>query len=293
MVKVDNSSLPTQVTGTLGDLINLQSVNIRTCTPSTGTLTAGRHVISFPKERAFRVTSLLVGHTSGSSNHDDMRSVRVTSWTTAKRTLRIGAGPATYVQVAQNFNTGWVATLDGRTLKAVTLSGWEQGWVVPAGVSGIMTMTFAPDQSYRGALLIGGLFLLALLILALAKGHRSRSQPVGPRENLPVFALAGAAALGVFCMGGVLVFLLVPLVAITYRWGSSITAAIAGVSFGLAGVLVAIQPHALLALVAKSIGAPVEILAVTAFCAAISAVIVEERRQPPAALSSQVAESVT
>ena len=113
------------------------------------------------------------------------------SWTPGKRTLRIGAGPATYVQVAQNFNTGWVATLDGRTLKAVSLSGWEQGWIVPAGVSGVMTMKFEPDQTYRAALLIGGLFLLALFILALAKGDRSRSRPIGPREKLPAIALAG------------------------------------------------------------------------------------------------------
>ena len=90
-----------------------------------------------------------------------------------------------------------------------------------------------------------------------------------------------------------MVFLLVPLVAITYRWGSSVTAAIAGVSFSLAGVIVAIHPDAIAALAAKSIGAPVEICAVTAFCAAVSSVIVEERQQPPAAPSSEVAESVT
>ena len=33
-------------------------------------------------------------------------------------------------------------------------------------------MKFEPDQTYRAALLIGGLFLLALFILALAKGDR-------------------------------------------------------------------------------------------------------------------------
>ena len=76
-------------------------------------------------------------------------------------------------------------------------------------------------------------------------------------------------------------FLLLPLVAITYRWGSSVTAAIAGVSFTVAGVIVAIHPHAVDALAAKSIGAPVEICAVTAFCAVISSVIVEEGRIRP------------
>ena len=111
------------------------------------------------------------------------RGVRVMSWTPEKRTLRIGAGPATYVQVAQNFNSGWTATLGGRTLKAVSLSGWEQGWIVPAGVSGVITMKFEPDQTYRAALLIGGLFLLALFILAIAKGDQSGSRPIGPREE--------------------------------------------------------------------------------------------------------------
>jgi arabinofuranan 3-O-arabinosyltransferase len=215
----------------------------------------------------------------------------VTSWTPEERTLRIGSGPAAYIQVAQNFNSGWVATLDGQTLKAVSLSGWQQGWIVPTGISGTMTMRFEPDQTYRAALLIGGIFLLILFILALVKGDRSRTPPIGPRETLPTIALAGAAAIGVFCIAGVLVFLLVPLAAITYRWGSSITAAIAGVSFSLAGVIVAIHPHAALALVSRSIGAPVEIFAMTAFCAAVCSVVVEEKRQLSSSPSSEVVDS--
>ena len=291
VVKVDDTTYPTQATGTLGNLINLQPVVIRVCTSPTTTLTAGHHVISFPAGGAFRVTSLLVSQPGTLSTPESTRGVRVMSWTPGKRTLRIGTGPATYVQIAQNFDSGWVATLDGRTLKAVDLSGWEQGWIVPAGVSGVITMKFQPDQTYRAALLIGGLFLLALFILALAKGDRSRSRAIGPRKKLPAFALAAAAAVGVFCIGGILVLLLVPLVAITYRWGSSVTAAIAGVSFSLAGVIVAINPDPFAALAAGSIGAPVEICAVTALCAAVCSVIVEERRQPPAGPSLEVAET--
>ena len=154
-------------------------------------------------------------------------------------------------------------------------------------------MKFEPGQTYRAALLIGGLFLLTLFILALARGDRSRSRSIGPRRALPAIAVAGTAAFAVFCIGGILVLLLVPLVAITYRWGSSITAAIAGVSFSLAGVIVAIHPDVVAALASRSIGAPVEICAVTALCAALSSVIVGERRRPPVASSSEVAESTT
>ena len=49
----------------------------------------------------------------------------------------------------------------------------------------------------------------------------------------------------------------------------------------MAGVIVAIHPNAVAAIAAKSIGAPVEILAMTAFCAVISSVIVEEGRIVP------------
>ncbi len=287
-ITVDTTPMPTLVTGTLGDLITLQPMRIRTCSSATA-LTAGRHVISFP-QGAFRVTSLLVGHTSEHSTHSSTRSTHVTLWTAETRKLTIGTGPAAYVQVAQNFNPGWVATLNGRTLKAVTLGGWEQGWIVPAGASGVMTMTFVPDHTYRALLLVGGLFLLLLLILALAKGRSSHREAVGPRKRLPMFALAGVAAVGVFCVGGVLVLLLVPLVAITYRWGSSVTAAIAGLSFSLAGVIVAIDPEAVLALGARSIGWPVEVCAVTALCATLSCVIVEEGRRRTAR-SFEIADS--
>ena len=282
VVRIDNTSVPTHVTGTLGDLINLQPMELGACAPRTTTLAAGNHVISFPQGSVFRVTSLLVRPPQHSPIQEiHTRSVHILSWTAETRTLSLGTGAATYVQVAQNFNTGWVATLNGRTLEPISLNGWEQGWKVPAGASGVMTMKFEPDQTYRGALLIGGLFLLALFILALAPGKRFRGGPTGPRKKFPAIALAAAAAIGILCIGGVLVLLLVPLVAITYRWGSSVAAAIAGVSFTVAGVIVAIHPNALAAIAARSIDAPVEILAMTAFCAVISSVIVEEGRILP------------
>jgi arabinofuranan 3-O-arabinosyltransferase len=282
VVQVDNAPVSTQVAGTLGNLVNLQPMDIRTCTPRTTTLAAGHHVISFPPGSAFRVTSLLVRQPQASSTQKSQtRSVHVMSWAPGKRTLSIGAGTATYIQVAQNFNAGWVATLNGRTLKPVSLSGWEQGWILPAGASGVMTMNFEPDQTYRAGLLIGGLLLLTLFILALARGNRFRGGPIGPRKKLPAIALAGAAAIGVLCIGGASVLLLVPLVAIAYRWGSSVAAAIAGVSFTVAGVIVAIHPDAVDAIAGRSISAFVEICAMTAFCAVISSVIVEEGQTLP------------
>jgi arabinofuranan 3-O-arabinosyltransferase len=46
----------------------------------------------------------------------------------------------------------------------VAVNGWQQGWVVPAGTSGTITLTFAPNSLYRAGL-AGGLALLPLLAL--------------------------------------------------------------------------------------------------------------------------------
>ena len=76
----------------------------------------------------------------------------------------------------ENASAGWVATLGGARLTPVLLDGWQQGWVVPPGPAATVVLRFAPDRTYRSALL-GGL-LLALLLLGLtlpwSAGHSDR-----------------------------------------------------------------------------------------------------------------------
>jgi arabinofuranan 3-O-arabinosyltransferase len=49
-------------------------------------------------------------------------------------------------------------------LRAVRLDGWKQAWLLPAGSSGVVTLTYLPDAYYRDAI-IGGLGSLALIML--------------------------------------------------------------------------------------------------------------------------------
>ncbi len=87
----------------------------------------------------------------------------------------------------------------------------------------------------------------------------------------------------VFCVGGVLVFLLVPLVAATYRWGTRFASAIAGLAFAAAGILVAVQPNSDpfgYILSSGAFGAPAQLLSVVALGAVLSAVIVDDGRLP-------------
>ena len=53
--------------------------------------------------------------------------------------------------VPESINPGWTArTADGAQLTPVTVNGWQQGWVVPAGTSGTVTLTFALQHASTG-----------------------------------------------------------------------------------------------------------------------------------------------
>jgi arabinofuranan 3-O-arabinosyltransferase len=278
-VTVDGTTVATSVTGTLGDLVDLRTMRLQACAPPIP-LAAGAHVVAFPAGGAFRVTGLLLDDPASTkpSTASTTRVTRVHAWSPAHRTVAVGPGPSTYLQVAQNFSPGWRATLGGRTLRPVRLDGWEQGWVVPAGAGGLVTMTFAPDSTYRMALALGGLFLLVLLLLALSGRNSSRRTPVGPRRRLHVAWLAAAAAVVVLCAGGPLVLLLAPLAYLAHRWGSRAAAAVAFLSFVAAGIVVAVHPVPVIGAHAGSFGGAAQFLSVLALCAVLGSVVVGERR---------------
>lgn len=90
-------------------------------------------------------------------------------------------------------NVGWEAhTADGRELSPVVVDGWQQAWVVPAGTTGEITVSFPADRWYRLAIFGGLLLLIPLVLLAIP---RRRAVPdAGPA---PVtWGVRWAAAVG-------------------------------------------------------------------------------------------------
>jgi arabinofuranan 3-O-arabinosyltransferase len=285
-VTVDGVAMKTEVTGTLGDLLNLTPISFHACAPTTTRLSAGSHIISFPSGGVFRLTGLTAQSPNSSAavlRPTKPRSARVVSWSAAKRTLDLSAGAATYVQVSQTFNVGWVAKLNGAKLTAVRLNGWEQGWIVPAGGAGAMTMALAPDGIYRLGLLLGALFLVILAVLAIRMGKGAALDPLGRRRRLPGWVLGLIAGVVAVSVGGWLALALIPLIAVAHRWGSAAVAAVAGATFIAAGVVIAWQPSALLVLRQGAFSPAAQIFSVVALCALLSVVVVEERRgyRPP------------
>jgi arabinofuranan 3-O-arabinosyltransferase len=91
--------------------------------------------------------------------------------------VRIGAGARSYLEVHQNANPGWVATLNGHPLPSAQLDGWQQAFIVPAGAGGVITMTFAPATLYHVALGLSALAIACLLGVAVFRRRRRRAQP--------------------------------------------------------------------------------------------------------------------
>jgi arabinofuranan 3-O-arabinosyltransferase len=112
-------------------------------------------------------------------------------WTATARTLRVSAAARSYLVIDENFNPGWKAVIGGRTLAPVRLDGWKQAWVLPAGTSGLVRLTFGPELLFR-VTVIGGLAVLALMLLAAAwpAGRRRRGPPLPGDDRDPLEARA-------------------------------------------------------------------------------------------------------
>ncbi|HET7014102.1 MAG TPA: alpha-(1-_3)-arabinofuranosyltransferase family protein [Streptosporangiaceae bacterium] len=191
---IDGQRYPTQVSGTVGDLTGFHPVQITLCSDgSMLTLPPGQHQVLAARDGPFSVTdlSLTSGFPSatvsgpagtaplktvaaGPANSGGGRRVSILHWQPEFRQVRIGPGAASYLELHQNANPGWVATLNGKTLAPAELDGWQQAFVVPAGAGGVITLTFAPVKFYHAWIILSAAGAIALLALASVRRRRRR-----------------------------------------------------------------------------------------------------------------------
>ena len=124
-----------------------------------------------------------------------------------------GSDGPKYVVDRRNANPGWKATSGGRALVPIRMNGWQQGWVLPADSSTSVSSTFAPESTYRVALALGGLALVALLGTALLRGRRQPAADPRPSRAHARFRVAATVVtLGVLGALGGSIFVLLGLV---------------------------------------------------------------------------------
>ena len=244
---VDGRTYPTSVSGTVRDLVKLTPLPLHVCTAAGGlALPAGRHWLSSPGTGvALAVTGLSLANAGAqaavpSSAAAAARSLRIGSWGTEYRTATIGAGGLSYLEVHQTADPGWTAILNGHQLTPVTLDGWQQAYVVPAGAGGPVVMSFTPESGYHW--LLGGA-ALALCVLIAGAAWPSRGGPrrgcaeAGPGGSVRYWLAAAAAALVLALAGGPVAIAILAVIALDW-WRREWLPWLAFGAMCLAGVLV-------------------------------------------------------
>ena len=182
-ISIDGESYGTSVSGTVADLIRSLPVRVRLCAADDQvTVGPGRHWLLATPSGVFALTDLdlrtqpspaaasaSAGQATGSAGQ---RAVRVLGWQPDHRTVSVGPGAASYLEIHENFNAGWAATLNGRALTAVRLDGWQQAFIVPAGRGGVISLSYAPAGLYHVGLVGSALALVALAAVAIGCGRR-------------------------------------------------------------------------------------------------------------------------
>ena len=281
-IMVDGSSFPTAVGGTLADLVDLRAMAFAPCTPAgTVALTPGRHTFLVANAAsAFRGTSLVLQEPPAiRAPKMAARHATLTHWAADARTISVSAGPATYLAVAQNYSAGWKATFDGHPLRPIRLDGWQQGYLIPAGTAGTVTLSMAADESFRALLLVGALLLGGLLVIALSPGGGVSRPAAGSRPLPRRGALMVGSGLILLLVAGWWALVAVPLLVVARRWGPNAMAAFAFASFIAAGVAVALHPGAQPDLHIGAFGYPAQVASETALAAVLCALMVQERRK--------------
>ncbi|MEV5574964.1 alpha-(1-_3)-arabinofuranosyltransferase family protein [Spirillospora sp. NPDC052269] len=189
---VNGHAVKTQISGTAADVLGERPVTFRAChavrvANGDNHVSAGGH---------FRVDSMTVdpGGALAAARPGRTSPVTVQSWAPGERRIQVNAARKSILVVNENYNTGWNAkTANGGELRPVRLDGWRQGFEVPAGTSGTITLRYKPDTAYRTAL-FGGLGLLALLVPISIRRPKRGDDDAPPPPAAPTTSNAGRTA---------------------------------------------------------------------------------------------------
>ncbi|QDQ90867.1 DUF3367 domain-containing protein [Rhodococcus sp. WB9] len=181
VVTVGGQPVRTSVTATVGQLLSGDPVPASLCdTAGPVPLGAGSQDVTVDPGSAFFVDSLRLD-AGPQAQAVPTEQVSTTAWTENHRELTVPHSDAERVIVVpESTNVGWVATApDGSELTPIVVDGWQQGWILPAGTEGTVTLDFPTDHWYRLGI-FGGLLLLIPLIAAALWPRRARERDPGP-----------------------------------------------------------------------------------------------------------------
>ncbi|GAA3534763.1 alpha-(1-_3)-arabinofuranosyltransferase [Aeromicrobium panaciterrae] len=247
-VQIDDVIYETSVAAPSEDLLAGRPVDLTLCGGSAE-LSPGMHDMTLLSDDAWRPTQVALTRAgSGPSTVAGAISLSPTRWTDDDRKVPVPQrDEVSYLAVNENINAGWVAKLHGKKLDPVTIDGWKQGFVVPAGAAGVVTLTYVPSTIFSGALLAGFVLLGLLAVLALLLGRRRPERSIVIRAAQSRVAQSLLVMVGLGLIGGTVgaaigtVAVLVTLAARRFWFVSPVAAGLLVVGFGVAGALVVVR----------------------------------------------------
>ncbi len=198
--------MQTSIDTTVGALLDGDPIPARPCQAAPITLPAGQQELLISPGAAFVVDGVqLVGPLGRQLAGAPTNPVQTGTWTADHREVDVPASQSSRVLVVpESINPGWTArTGDGTRLTPVTVNGWQQGWVVPPGTTGTVTLSFGSNAVYRAGI-AGGLALLPILVLlALVPARRPPppADPARPWQPGPVATGLAVLAIGAVVAG--------------------------------------------------------------------------------------------
>lgn len=172
---VDGTIIPTVATGTVRDVLRGGTLDVRPCDANPAvTLRTGHNEITLEGDDATIPLGLtLTPVDAREAGVGDVPKAQVGAWGPDRRTVSVQARERpVLLQVTENVNDGWVATIDDEELVSVRADGWAQGYVVPAGPTAEVVLTYRPDATYRAALAAGLAGMMLVFAMAVAGAVR-------------------------------------------------------------------------------------------------------------------------
>ena len=239
-VTIDGIRYPTAAAATVGDVVANREVTMSICGKNSVSLGVGSHTVAVLPSGVVAPTRMALTPVDDASVVADPTVPKVLLWDSTVRVIALQSDTTSrMLETSENFNTGWLAHVGEVTLAPVQVDGWRQGWLVPAGVAGEVTLNFAPQLAFEWGLLIGLLAVLALVVLA-ALPTRAIASSVLRREsthvwNLPIMLGIVALVTGGGWLALAALVILTAICATPRRWGVRVQAAVIGIGVLLAG----------------------------------------------------------
>lgn len=204
-IEVAGHTVETEIVGTIADVVTGAELSVRPCGVDELPMAAGISRIRVTNPDGFAVSRLwLEPAEPAAPARGGASDAKVLSWAPTERRIEVDTEQEAVLTMAQSDNPGWEARLGDTLLSPVSADGWKQGWRVPAGTSGTVSLVYGPQAMFQWGIVVGlalsaGLNLIALVLALQWAGwwprrrHGNRLVPLMPASGqAPATAVAGA-----------------------------------------------------------------------------------------------------